>query len=323
MLLDFLPGISFKKKQRIMRSGKNTLIIFTLLMLAFSISFFSYGAAEEGPSIFFDAETYSSELRQRVEKAGAGVVTIVAYDATGEETGSGSGFFIDNEGRILTNEFILRDAYSAEVFSESNHYGDVTILGRNRAIDLALIRVSAAGETPLEFDVESRTGPGDKVIAVGRSRTLKMTASDGSVIAVTINEDGAGLINIETLSALNFQDAKDGPLLNAAGKVIGITTTRNLENRIFGTDAIVSDHRKTWAVSTRSITSFLSSPAQAEQLHPAGSKDFSVFMKNAAMSVFIVLYTFGFVNILLTLMAVILFISFLQWVYYRLKKTGR
>ena len=323
ILLDFLPGISVGKKLKIMISGKNTLTIFTLLILTFSISFFSYSAAEEGPSIFFDTGTYSSELQQRVERAGAGVVMIVAYNAAGEETGSGSGFFIDSNGRILTNEFILRDAYSAEVFSGSNHYSDVTILRRDRAADLALIRVRATGEFPLEFDVENRTKPGDKVLAVGRSRALKKTASDGLVISVIKNENSVEIINIETLSALNFQDAKDGPLLNAAGKVIGITTTRNLENHIFGPDAIVTDQRKPWAVSTVSITAFLSSSAQAEQLHPAGSKDFTVLMNNAAMNVFIVLYTFSFVNILLALMAVILFISFLQWVYYRFKKTCR
>ena len=60
-----------------------------------------------------------------MEKASPGIVTIIAYDITGTVSGKGSGFFIDRKGLILTNADIMKDAYSAEVISESNRYNSV------------------------------------------------------------------------------------------------------------------------------------------------------------------------------------------------------
>lgn len=73
------------------------------------------------------------------EEVSQSVVMIVVYDATGSTVGQGSGVFITNDGRILTNAHVLEDAYSAEVISSIGTFDKVQVLYKDDRYDLGLI----------------------------------------------------------------------------------------------------------------------------------------------------------------------------------------
>jgi S1-C subfamily serine protease len=155
--------------------------------------------------------------------ASPGVVSIIVYDNTGEEIDRGSGFFIDREGKIIANEHIFKQAFSAEVVSNTNRYDSITILARDETMDLAMIQVSAIDETPLELDFAYRVTPDERVLMVGKSESLKDTVSEGLVKSMSGEGETPERIDIKkTIPITYFPDNKDGPVLNSEGKVIGI-----------------------------------------------------------------------------------------------------
>jgi S1-C subfamily serine protease len=141
-----------------MKLPKSIITIFIIVVAIISFSLLSPlildSTSTSNTSGFMDLEVSIKELQQIVDKTRPGVVMVIVYDDSGAESGRGSGFFIDKEGRIIMNESIMNGAYSAEIFSKSNHYDDVVILNRDRDIDLALIQVKTNDEIPLELDFD-------------------------------------------------------------------------------------------------------------------------------------------------------------------------
>jgi hypothetical protein len=202
--------------------------------------------------------SHGTSVADIAEKASPSVVMIVTYDITGAERGQGSGFFIDAEGRIITNAHVIKDAYSAEVFSESSYYDDITILGRDEELDLALIQVKTTEESFLEFDFEYEVRPGDKVVAIGNPLGLEKTVSDGLISAV--RKYGNVLEVIQTTVPIS-PGSSGGALLNMEGSVIGLMTA-----------TITEGQNLNFAISARSIKPFLLRPITIEHLHPPKSK---------------------------------------------------
>ncbi len=284
----------------------------------------AYSAPVFNSSNFMDLQASAEELSLKVEKASPSIVMIVVYENTGAEKGRVSGFFIDREGRIMTNALVLKDAYSAEVFSESNYYDDVTILSRDEDLDLALIQVKATDESPLELDFEYKIRQGERVIAVGKSHDLKKTVSEGIISAVSNIGEELELIQIQTAtSILSFPASNDGPLFNMAGKVIGVTTAAISEDQNFDSIPWIYRGHDLNAVSVSSIESFLLRPGKIVHLLPPKSKVwfpwFIKWLKTTAIVGLITLYQIGFPKIVAIIFVVIIFISLIQWLYSRVK----
>jgi hypothetical protein len=260
-----------------------------------------------------------AKLRTQVERASTGIVSIIVYDNTGEVIDSGSGFFTDREGRIITNENIFRQAYSAEVISNTNRYDSITILAKDEAIDLALIQVSAIDETPLELDIDYRLTLDEKVLMIGKSESLKDTVAEG--IVTLISDDGAIAARMEikkTIPITYFPDSKDGPVLNIKGKVIGIQAVIS-DHSIFGRDAIQLDDKKVNSVSIKSIYSLISQESSIIELPQAGSREVFAVLKKHLVTAFIVLYGIGFPKLVGGLLAIVVLISLIQWLFIRIR----
>ena len=275
-------------------------------------------------SAFRDLNASIEELQLKVEKVSPAVVMIVVYDITGAEIRRGSGFFIDREGLIITNEGAIKDAYSVEVYSEYNHYSNVAIIKRDKDADLALIRVKAIDESPLELDLGYEARYGERVVIIGKSPRLGKTVSEGLISSTGGIGEYPELIQIQVTSPiLSFEASKDGPILNMSEKVIGLTTTEISQNQ--DTDFILYyDDQNRNAVTISSIEAFLSKPEKIEHLHPPGSKVwfkwFVAQLKTAAINTFIILYTMGFTKIMVRIFVIVLVISFIQWLYIKLRK---
>jgi serine protease Do len=147
--------------------------------------------------------------------------------------GAGSGFIIDAEGYILTNNHVVADASRIEVFLKgmTGPTGlPATVVGRDELTDSALIKLDSLPRQPLmpaKFGDSSQIAPGDWVMAIGNPFRLSHTVTVGVVSAVgrpqTLAVPGRSEDMIQTDAAIN-QGNSGGPLLNLRGEVVGINT---------------------------------------------------------------------------------------------------
>jgi S1-C subfamily serine protease len=140
------------------------------------------------------------------------------------QEGEGSGFLIDNQGNILTNNHVVDGATSVKVIINDSPV-DAKVVGTDPIDDLALINVDPAkvtGITPLDLADSSSVKPGQMVIAIGNPYGLEDTVTVGVISGLnrTIG-DLSGML--QTDADLNPGNS-GGPLLDANGSVVGINT---------------------------------------------------------------------------------------------------
>jgi S1-C subfamily serine protease len=145
----------------------------------------------------------------------------------GEATGSG--FVVDRNGTILTNAHVVAGATKVTVQFADKHVVEATILGRDESTDLAVLKVRAKSSelTPLPLGTSRGIQVGDPTIAIGNPFGLERTLTTGVVSATrrTIRAPDGFEIDgvIQTDAAINPGNS-GGPLLDAAGRVIGINS---------------------------------------------------------------------------------------------------
>jgi putative serine protease PepD len=143
---------------------------------------------------------------------------------------TGSGFVIDGEGHILTNNHVIEGAEKINVklgSSETKYTAEV--VGADPGTDIALLKVDApAGQLhPLKLGDSSQAEVGDPVVAIGNPFGLDRTVTSGIVSALQRQiqaPNGFSISNvIQTDAAINPGNS-GGPLINAEGEVIGINS---------------------------------------------------------------------------------------------------
>jgi S1-C subfamily serine protease len=145
-------------------------------------------------------------------------------------TATGSGFVIDTEGHLITNNHVVEGATEIEVkLGDSNTSHSAEIIGTDPATDIALLKVDAPQSElhPLALGRSSEAEVGDPVVAIGNPFGLDRTVTAGIVSALQrqIQAPNGFSIDkvIQTDAAINPGNS-GGPLINAAGEVIGINT---------------------------------------------------------------------------------------------------
>ena len=147
---------------------------------------------------------------------------------------AGSGFIIDKEGFILTNNHVVQDATAISIQLAGMANGEpglpATLIGRDPLTDSALLKLTKLPDeelVPAKFGDSSQLGPGDWVMAIGNPFRLSHTVTVGVVSAIGRQQqtvlDGRQGEMIQTDAAIN-QGNSGGPLLNLRGEVIGINT---------------------------------------------------------------------------------------------------
>lgn len=135
----------------------------------------------------------------------------------------GSGFIIDKEGYIFTNNHVVERADEIRVKLDSGKEYDAQVVGADPETDIALIKISAAKDLPVvELGDSEGLEVGEWVIAIGNPFGLSQTVTVGVVSALGRNI-GAGRYDnyIQTDASINPGNS-GGPLINIDGKVIGI-----------------------------------------------------------------------------------------------------
>lgn len=141
--------------------------------------------------------------------------------------GTGSGFVIREDGLILTNFHVINQAKAITVTMPSGKEFHPEIVGSDPATDIAILKIDEQGLSPLEFADSESLQPGQIAIAIGNPLGFQHTVTAGVVSALgrTLRSQSGRMIEdiIQTDAALN-PGSSGGPLMNSAGKVIGINT---------------------------------------------------------------------------------------------------
>jgi putative serine protease PepD len=167
------------------------------------------------------------DLSEVAAKVLPSVVSIEVVN--GSEHGSGSGFAIDREGHLLTNNHVLGGGGgTVAVILNNGRRLEAKIVGRDARNDLAVLKIDpAAGVPPVSLASSTSAAVGDDVLAIGSPLGLAGTVTAGIVSALDREvEVGPGyrLRAIQTDAAINPGNS-GGPLVNARGEVIGVNTT--------------------------------------------------------------------------------------------------
>lgn len=152
--------------------------------------------------------------------AKSGVATVHTY-ANDKEIAFGTGFFIREDGVLVTNLHVVEGGDSVSVETESGEiYDNVYVLSRDDRRDLILLQIPVSGVPFLDIADDRHTEVGDTVYVIGNPLGLKGTFSDGLLSARRL-ENGVSYLQI---SAPISQGSSGGPVLNSAGQVIGVST---------------------------------------------------------------------------------------------------
>jgi len=168
------------------------------------------------------AATDVSALYARVSR---GVVSVETQTPTGG--GTGSGFVLDKDGYILTNEHVVDGAQNVRVRFTEGEPVSARVVGSDASSDLALLKIDSGDHTltPLTLGSSKALKVGQPAIAIGSPYRLEGTLTTGVISAIgrSIQSpnhfpiDGA----VQTDAAINPGNS-GGPLLDASGRVIGI-----------------------------------------------------------------------------------------------------
>ena len=158
---------------------------------------------------------------------------VLVQGTTNDSTVQGSGFVYSFSGKMvmITNYHVVQGTSSLSVTFSNGHGYAATILGTDPYADLAVLSVDDAPAdefVPVEIVSSSTLRVGEPVIAIGNPYGLVGSLTEGVVSAVgrSITEETAGgfaIANIIQTSTPINPGNSGGPLLNAAGKVVGIT----------------------------------------------------------------------------------------------------
>ena len=155
-------------------------------------------------------------------------------DERRQESG-GSGFIISSDGYILTNNHVIEGASKVEIHYGADENGNggrtipATIVGRDPATDIALLKIDVSQELPyIRLGDSERIRKGDWAVAIGNPFAFENTLTVGVISAkgrsLGLSDETRSFENfIQTDAAINFGNS-GGPLLNISGEVVGINT---------------------------------------------------------------------------------------------------
>lgn len=143
--------------------------------------------------------------------------------------GTGSGFVWDEDGRIVTNYHVISDANSVQITMADNSTWKAVLVGASPDKDIAVLQISAPKNLlhPITIGESTNLLVGQKVFAIGNPFGLDRTITSGIISALgrQIKSVSGRMIHgmIQTDAAINPGNS-GGPLLDSAGRLIGINT---------------------------------------------------------------------------------------------------
>jgi S1-C subfamily serine protease len=182
------------------------------------------------PAAVAPLDAYSAAVVGAVDLVGPAVVSIYvggAAEAAQARGGAGSGVVVTPDGYLLTNEHVVQRVQEARVAFVDGRSVPAVVAGRDPATDLAVLRAQAGALPYAQLASAQRLRAGQLVVAVGNPFGFESTVSAGVVSALgrSLRSRQGRLIEgiVQHTAALNPGNS-GGPLVDAAGRVVGINT---------------------------------------------------------------------------------------------------
>ncbi len=188
-------------------------------------------------TLILNTTQIETTITQAVQKVGPAVVTVAGtvpgqatfFGSTGDQTVSGSGVFISDQGYILTNNHVVEGTQGDLTITLANGSQEkATIVGTDQFSDIAVLKVDGKVPAVATLGNSDVLQPGESVIAIGSPLgDFKNTVTAGVISATGRSIDTGQGYTIENLiqtdAAIN-QGNSGGPLVDLAGEVIAINT---------------------------------------------------------------------------------------------------
>lgn len=189
-----------------------------------------------GQTLTLNNTDVETAVTKSVQKVSPTVVTVVGtipgqttfFGNTGDQTVSGSGFFITDKGYILTNNHVVEGTKEVSIVLSDGSEQKANIVGTDPYSDIAILKTDGKVPAVAALGNSDVLNPGESVIAIGSPLgNFKNTVTVGVVSATGRSIDTGNGYQIEDLiqtdAAINHGNS-GGPLVNLAGEVIGINT---------------------------------------------------------------------------------------------------
>jgi hypothetical protein len=137
---------------------------------------------------------------------------------------SGTGFVVSPDGYLLTNEHVVHGATQVTVTANATEY-PAAVVRTDPDNDIALLKISATGLPVVALGDSDRVAIGDTVYTIGCPRGICGTATQGRVANVNVGTENMILVDLTATHG-----SSGGPLFNARGEVVGITTAGLIAN---------------------------------------------------------------------------------------------
>ena len=241
-------------KMKLVKINRN-FILATVLVFFLSLSWVGAVSAEtEQTEPYLALEAFSNSIADIAEKVGPAVVNIDTvrmvktqfpsfedpifrrffgrefeeFRRTIPQKGTGSGFIINQEGYVFTNEHVVRKADKIKVTLSDGREFTGEVIGSDVTSDMAIVKIQADHLPTVTLGDSDKLRVGEIVIAIGNPYGLQQTVTMGVVSAKgrSIPAGTGGHIYrnfIQTDTAINPGNS-GGPLLNIKGEVVGINT---------------------------------------------------------------------------------------------------
>lgn len=145
-----------------------------------------------------------------------------------EGRGQGSGFFISEEGHIVTNNHVIENAIEIEIITDGGSILEAELIGTDPETDLAVLKVKDAGTYPfVDFGSSKQLRRGDWVVAVGSPLGFSGTATAGIVSALGKPGDqrrSQTYTDYLQIDAAINRGNSGGPTFDLNGRVVGVNT---------------------------------------------------------------------------------------------------
>ncbi len=194
----------------------------TFLLTLCAICLLTQSAAAQLPSF--------ADLTEKLLPAVVNISTTTVNEDLNDETAPetealGSGFIIDKEGYIVTNQHVIHHAKTINVILHNNEQFEAKLIGEDTKTDLALLKITSDFPlTQVEFGDSDRMRVGDWILAIGNPFGLGGSVTAGIISAKSRDIESGPYDNfIQTDAAIN-QGSSGGPMFNLQGEVIGINT---------------------------------------------------------------------------------------------------
>ena len=170
--------------------------------------------------------SYSATELYQMIKDSVGEITV--YDGNGSALGVATAFVISEDGSIVTNYHVINGASSATVTIGDATYTVESVLAYDEKIDLAVLKLRDASSLSYATVCANPVKAGETVYAIGSSRGLTNTYSQG--IITYADRDVDGVVHVQHDASITNGNS-GGPLINIYGEVIGINTFGILDSQ--------------------------------------------------------------------------------------------